>query len=151
VTPRLPATARGPALAAAAVLGLALIAAAPAPLAGVAARAALAAAAVGAAAWLVRRRADQAPPPLVLVGRVTLAREAGLALVEVDGRRLLVGFGAGGTALLARDVAGAGASASISAPTPTPTPRWPLGGRRAVDRSAPIRDPISTLGAEDAR
>jgi flagellar protein FliO/FliZ len=161
VTARLDAAVRGPALAAAAVLGLALVAAAPAPLAGAASRATLAAAAIGGAAWLIRRRAHPAPPPLVVVGRVGLARETGLALVEVEGRRLLVGFGAGGTAVLARDGAAASTSGSTlgstwtstwtSAPISTRNPASPLSGRRALDRSAPMPDATSTVDPEGAR
>ncbi|HYG68084.1 MAG TPA: flagellar biosynthetic protein FliO [Anaeromyxobacteraceae bacterium] len=37
-----------------------------------------------------------------MVHRAALARDAGVAVVEVDGRRLLVGFGAAGVRVLAR-------------------------------------------------
>lgn len=81
---------------------LLLLSRAPGDLAPAAARGGLAACAVGALAVLARRRAGPArpAPALVVVARAPLSRDAGLALVEVDGRRLLVGFGADRVALL---------------------------------------------------
>ncbi|WP_242341605.1 flagellar biosynthetic protein FliO, partial [Anaeromyxobacter sp. SG66] len=38
---------------------------------------------------------------LALVSRASLGRDAGVALVEVDGRRLVVGYGPSGVQLLA--------------------------------------------------
>ncbi len=62
-----------------------------------------AAAALGALAWVRHRRGPFATPPaLRLVARAGLTQKAGLALVEVEGRRLLVGYGEGPPALLAR-------------------------------------------------
>jgi flagellar protein FliO/FliZ len=94
---------RGRAVAvAAAALALACVAFAPGGLGPVAARAGLVAAALGAAALVARRRAaPRAAPELAIVSRAALAREAGVALVEVGGRRLLVGWGSAGVQLLA--------------------------------------------------
>lgn len=102
---RLPASPGGrAALVGLAAAGVLLLASrAPGDLGPQAARAGLAACAVGALAVLARRRpgaARAAPPPLVVVARAPLSREAGVALVEVDGRRLLVGFGADRVTLL---------------------------------------------------
>jgi flagellar protein FliO/FliZ len=53
-------------------------------------------------AWVRRRRgAFGAPPALRLISRAGLTQKAGLALVEVEGRRLLVGYGDGPPSLLA--------------------------------------------------
>jgi flagellar protein FliO/FliZ len=50
--------------------------------------------------FAVRRRRATPPAParatIAIVARQALARDAGIALVEVSGRRVLVGFGAGG-------------------------------------------------------
>lgn len=76
---------------------------APGGLGPVAARGAIVAAALGAAAVLARRRAARtgaAAPALAVVSRASLAKDTGVALVEVGGRRLLVGFGAAGVQLL---------------------------------------------------
>ena len=84
------------ALGAAAALGL-LLALAPAELAPSALRAGAAACAIAAAAALAR--AGPARPAtarrLTVVARQALSREAGVALVEVDGRAVLIGFGGG--------------------------------------------------------
>jgi flagellar protein FliO/FliZ len=68
----------------------------------VAARAALAFSALLAAVLLLRRRAQAgAPPPMVaVVARAPLGAGLGLALVEADGRRLLVGWGKDGVRLV---------------------------------------------------
>ncbi len=81
----------------------ALVALSPGDLAPVAARAALAAGGIFAAAALVRRRAGDASrlAPLTVVARAPLAQGAGVAVVEADGRRLLVSFGRDGARLLA--------------------------------------------------
>jgi flagellar protein FliO/FliZ len=76
---------------------------APGGLWPVAARGALVAAALGAAAVLARHRAAHpaaAAPALAVVSRAALAKDTGVALVEIGGRRLLVGFGAAGVQLL---------------------------------------------------
>jgi flagellar protein FliO/FliZ len=93
----------------AALLALAAIAVAL-PFAGgdlapAAARAALCAAAIGAALVALRRRPDASArvadaPRVTVVARATLGREASVALLEVEGRRVLVGFGAGAVSLL---------------------------------------------------
>jgi hypothetical protein len=60
-----------------------------------AARAALVAAGLGAAAALAWRRAAGTadPAPLAVVARASLGRDTGVALLDVDGARVLVGFG----------------------------------------------------------
>jgi flagellar biogenesis protein FliO len=95
--------ARRPLLLAAAGGGLLLLAVLPGSLAAAAARTGLVVAALGVAAVLARRSARQpAPGPLRVLAREPLGREAGLLLLEADGRRLLVGVGPGGVRLLAR-------------------------------------------------
>lgn len=92
-----------------ALLSLAAALAAAAALAGgalggAAARAVAVLAALGLAAAAVRERrcARSAPARAVAVReRHALAREAGVALVDAGGRRLLLGYGAAGVALLA--------------------------------------------------
>jgi len=85
-----------------ATLAVAGVAFAPGGLGPVAARAGLVVAALGAAALVARRRsAPAAAPLLAIVSRTSLSRDTGLALVEVGGRRLLVGYGAAGVQLLA--------------------------------------------------
>lgn len=81
---------------------LAAVALSPGALGPSAARAGLAVAALGAAAAIARRRASLRPaaPPLTVLARELLGREAGVALLEIDGRRVLVGFGAEGVRLL---------------------------------------------------
>lgn len=72
--------------------------------AGSAAARALAVAALLAAGVLVVRRRQRPPvalPRLTVVERAPLAKDVGLALVRAEGRRLLVGFGPGGTTLVA--------------------------------------------------
>lgn len=79
------------AAASAGALSLALLPGEAGPLA---ARAGLAALAVGALAWLAGRRPGTGPaPPLRVTARAALGRTATVALVEVDGRRFLVGAG----------------------------------------------------------
>jgi flagellar protein FliO/FliZ len=83
-------------------VALAAVAVAPGGLAATGARAALAAAALGTATLLVRRRAG-APARgagIAVLARAPLGRDSGLAVVEVGGRSLLVGFGRGGVSLL---------------------------------------------------
>jgi flagellar protein FliO/FliZ len=88
------------ALAAALAAGLAL---APGETGPAAARGLLAAAGLAALLVVARRRPASVPAParLAVVERAALGRDAGVALVEVDGRRVLVGFGAGGVRRLA--------------------------------------------------
>lgn len=79
-----------------------LLALSPGPLAAVAARAALAVAALAVVAVLVRGRPRSAGAPvLAVLARAPLAGGAGIALVEADGRRLLLGFGRDGVVLVA--------------------------------------------------
>lgn len=85
----------------AAVVGAALLAAAPGPLAGAAGRAALILAGLAALAAFARGRAAQPHPAIAVIARAALARDAGIALVALEGRRLVVGYGSGGTRLLA--------------------------------------------------
>jgi len=107
VTPRLVERLGGPrraaGLAGAAALGVAGLSLSAGALAPAAARAAVAVCALGALAALARRppRPDAAPAPLALVSRAALSRDAGLALVEAGGRRLLVGYGERGVSLVA--------------------------------------------------
>jgi flagellar protein FliO/FliZ len=89
-------------LLAAAAAAVALLLAAPGELASAASRGALVAAGLGAVAVLVRRAPARAPLALRVVSRAALAREAGVAVLELEGRRLLVGWGAGGVRVLSR-------------------------------------------------
>jgi len=90
------------AIAVAAIPATALLALSQGGLAATAARACLAAAAIAAAAALVRRRGrSAAAPALAIAARAPLGGDAGLALVEADGRRMLVGYGGGGVSLVA--------------------------------------------------
>ncbi len=91
-----------PALLAGAALG-ACLALAPAELLSHALRACAAACAVGAAAMLVRARLARPLEArrLTVVARQALSRDAGVALVEVDGRAVLIGYGGGPVRLLA--------------------------------------------------
>ena len=86
----------------AAAIALLLLAASPGELAPAAARGAAVVIALAAAAVLVRRRArpDAGAEALRVVASRALARDAGLALVEVSGRRVLVGYGAEGVRLV---------------------------------------------------
>jgi flagellar protein FliO/FliZ len=93
------------ALAALACAGLALLPAEAGPLA---ARAGLAALAVAGAAALLSRRAAAPPPLLRVTARAGLGRATGLALVEVDGRRLLLGVSERSVELLCELGPGAG-------------------------------------------
>lgn len=80
-------------------LALALLPGEAGPLAG---RAGLAALAVGALAWVAARRPGARPAPALRVtARAALGRAAAVALVEVDGRRFLVGAGERSLELLA--------------------------------------------------
>ena len=92
----------------AALAAVALVAVLPGDLAPTAARAGLAAALLGALAALARRRAAVAPatPRLTVVASAALGdsrrgNQAGVALVEADGRRLVVAYGEGGAKLVA--------------------------------------------------
>lgn len=98
-----------------------VLALAPAPVAPASLRALAAAAAIGGAALLARKRLARTATPqrLTVVARQALAREAGVALVEVDGRAVLVGFGAGGVRLLA---------SRALAPVDEPAPPLPSSG-----------------------
>jgi len=82
---------------------LVTLAASPSALGPAAARAGLVAAALGGALLVLRRAGRPAAGPrlLAVLARETLGREAGVALVEVGGRRLLLGFGPGGVQLVA--------------------------------------------------
>lgn len=89
------------AIAVAAVPAAALLALSPGGLPPVAARAGLAAAAIAALAALVRGRGRPAAAPrLAVVSRQALASDAGLVVVEAEGRRLLVGYARGGVSLV---------------------------------------------------
>jgi hypothetical protein len=94
---------RRTALLAAGAAGAVALAAAPGDLAPGAVRAALAVLAVAAVAALVRGARPEAPAAqrLSVVSARALARDAGVALVVVDGRELVVGFGAAGVRLVA--------------------------------------------------
>lgn len=90
------------AIAVAALPAAALVALSPAALSSAAARAGLAAGAIAAVAALVRRRRGAAAAPcLSVVAREPLAGDAGIAVVEAGGRRLLLGYGRAGVALVA--------------------------------------------------
>jgi flagellar protein FliO/FliZ len=91
----------------AAALGIAaaaalLLALAPGDLAPVAARGAVAVGGLGALVTLARGRSRVGPAPggLAVLEARPLGRDAGLAIVEIGGRRLLVGFGPNGVQLL---------------------------------------------------
>jgi flagellar protein FliO/FliZ len=105
-------------VAAAAGLALAL---APGDLAPASLRAAAVACALGAAALLARRARSPSAHArrLALLSRQPLSRDAGVALVELDGRPLLVGFGPGGVQLLQ---AGAAAEPGQASGTREPRP-----------------------------
>jgi flagellar protein FliO/FliZ len=79
-----------------------LLALAPGQLAPASLRAVAAVTVLGAAVVLLRSRlsAPAAARRLAVVARQALSREAGVALLEVDGRAVLVGFGASGVRLL---------------------------------------------------
>jgi flagellar protein FliO/FliZ len=102
---------------AAVCLALAL---APGELAPASIRAAAAACAVGTAALLARRtrRASAPTRRLALLSREPLSRDAGVALVELDGRPLLLGFGPGGVQLLQQPDAGAPRGPDAGEPCP---------------------------------
>jgi flagellar protein FliO/FliZ len=89
----------------------AVVLAAPGAIGPAAARAALAVAGLGAAVVLLGRRrlGDRAAaaPELAVLGRAALGKDTGVALVEVGGRRLLLGFGPGGVMLLEASAGGA--------------------------------------------
>ena len=90
------------AIAVAAVPAAALLALSPGGLSAAAARAGLAAAAIGTIAALARRRGRPAvAPSLSVTAREPLAGDAGLAVIEAGGRRLLVGYARGGVSLVA--------------------------------------------------
>jgi flagellar protein FliO/FliZ len=73
-----------------------------------AARAVLVLAVLAATALLLRRRARPAAlDPVLVLSRAPLGPGMGVALVEADGRRLLVGWGKDGVRLV-RDLGGAG-------------------------------------------
>ena len=73
-----------------------------------AARALLALAALAAGLLLARRRARApSPPPVLVLSRAPLGPGLGVALVEADGRRLLVGWGKEGVRLV-RDLGAPG-------------------------------------------
>lgn len=61
-----------------------------------------AACAIGGAALLARTGAAAGAPGrrLVVVARQALSREVGVALLELDGRPVLIGYGAGGVQVL---------------------------------------------------
>jgi len=124
VIPRLArARSRGKlALAGVGALALAL-ALAPGQSAPASLRALAAVAVVGAALLLVRGRlgAPAAAPRLAVVARQALSRDTGVALLEVDGRAVLVGFGASGVRLLAPH-GPTPAPARVPVPVPVPEP-----------------------------
>ena len=86
-----PPRARRAALLGLAALGCGALAFLPAEGGPLAARAGLAALAVAALVHLLARRGAPPPAALRVAARAGLGRTAGLALVEVDGRRLLLG------------------------------------------------------------
>jgi flagellar protein FliO/FliZ len=101
---RLLAEPRGRAALLAAGAGAALLVAlSPGELGPVAARAALAVGGLAALAVLARRGLRRPAPAgaLAVVASRALSRDAGVALVELEGRRILIGFGASGVHLLA--------------------------------------------------
>jgi flagellar protein FliO/FliZ len=102
---------RARAIAAGAVAAGALLAALTAGNGGAhAARAVLAVAALGAVAAVARaRRRPAREPRLAVVSRAPLGRESGIAVVEVDGRRIVVGWASGGVRVLAETAAPEGA------------------------------------------
>ena len=102
---------------AAAILGL-LLAAAPGDQVPSSLRAAGAACAAGAAALLARRSAPPAAGRLALVARQALGREAGVALLLVDGRPLLVGYGPAGVRSLRPGPAAAAPTVAPLEPPP---------------------------------
>lgn len=73
-----------------------VLALAPGDLAPTALRAAAAACGIGVAAFLAYRALGSPAEArrLTLVSRLALSREAGVALLEVDGRTMLLGYGA---------------------------------------------------------
>lgn len=79
-----------------------LLALAPGDLAPAAVRAATAVGGIGALVALSRsrRRGGQPAAAVAVVETRALGREAGVAVLRVDGRRLLVGFGPAGVRLL---------------------------------------------------
>ena len=70
-----------------------------------------------AALLLLRRRAKTHPAPLHVSARVGLSQRAGLAIVELDGARLLIGYGDGAPRLLER--------LTLSSPDPEESPNAP--------------------------
>lgn len=103
-----PGTARSRlALGSAAAVAL-VLALSPGDLAPASLRAAAAAGAVGAAALLARGGTSRkgGPDRLAVVSRQLLSREAGVALLEVDGRPILVGFAGAGVQLLRAEAPG---------------------------------------------
>jgi hypothetical protein len=77
------------------------LAAWPGEVGPVPARVALAVLALSAGwAWLRRRAGDLPRPILRIEGRAGLSRDASLVVVEVDGRRLLLGVASGGVRLV---------------------------------------------------
>jgi flagellar protein FliO/FliZ len=97
-----PITARRRSLALAGAGALVLAALAGGELGGVALRAAALLGALAlAAAWLRRRQGPQPASLGSVEARQPLSREAGLALVRVEARRLLVGYGSNGVTLVA--------------------------------------------------
>jgi len=102
------------ALLATAAAAAALAALGPGDLGPPAARGLLAVAGLAALAALARRRprAREQAPRLAVVERALLGRDGGVALLEADGRRLVVGFGPGGAQLLA-DLGGGSRAAHV--------------------------------------
>jgi len=68
---------------------------------------------LGFGALALRRGAPPGAPALEVVGRHGLARDTGIAIVSADGRRLLIGYGPRGVALVVE----------LSAPPPAQGPR----------------------------
>jgi hypothetical protein len=89
---------RWPLAAAALLLAAALLPGAGTPAAALRAAALLGALGIAAAGL---RRAPAAEPPVALLERRPLGRDCGVALVEIAGKRLLLGYAPSGVAVLA--------------------------------------------------
>jgi flagellar protein FliO/FliZ len=75
-----------------------------------------------AGAWARRKSKGRGAPILVLavVSKQSLGKDCGVAVIEADGRRLLVGFGSGGATLVADLDLPAAARTPVREATPEP-------------------------------